>query len=172
MSTPAPRRRRGLVSPQAVLLVGLLVSAHSLHGQEEPRFRVGLSVGGVSTIGLILEQQYDWGSFELTVGTWSFRDLSLSLVHKQYFSNGDILGVAGAGLWTVLAFPAEGRTGVALLVRMPVGVEARVSDEHFLSLEVGLNRALAIRRTDPTDFLPPNRRIVPLPGASYRWLSN
>ena len=114
----------------------------------------------------------DWGSFEYTVGTWSFRDLSLSVVHKQYYSGGDIRGIVGAGLWTVFAFPPEGHTGIALLARFPVGVQWTASGEHFLSLEVGLNRALAIRRTDPTDSLPPNRRLVPLPGASYRWLAN
>lgn len=150
--------------------MGILAIARPTQGQEEPRSRVGLSVGGVSTIGLIFEQQYDWGSFELTVGTWSFRDLSVSLVHKQYFSSGRVLGVAGAGLWTVLAFPPDGRTGVAVLARMPLGMEWTVSQEHFLNVEIGLNRALMIRRTDPTDNLPPNRRLVPLPGASYRWL--
>ncbi|UCC26617.1 MAG: hypothetical protein JSU98_05815 [Gemmatimonadales bacterium] len=163
---PGPK----LLTLRGLLLLGILAIARPTQGQEEPRSRVGLSVGGVSTIGLIFEQQYDWGSFELTVGTWSFRDLSVSLVHKQYFSSGRVLGVAGAGLWTVLAFPPDGRTGVAVLARMPLGMEWTVSQEHFLNVEIGLNRALMIRRTDPTDNLPPNRRLVPLPGASYRWL--
>jgi hypothetical protein len=32
-----------------------------------------------------------------------------------------------------------------------------------------VNRALAVRRTDPDDDLPPNGRIVPLPEVYYRF---
>lgn len=170
-SSPPRRlpRRPGLLSV-LVPALALVLLATPLRGQE--RFRFGLTVGGISTIGLVFEQQMEWGSFELTVGTWSFRDLSMALVHKQYIGGGDVLGVAGIGLWTVLAFPREGRTGVAVVARLPVGMEWTAQGEHFLNLEIGLNRGLHVRRTDPTDDTPMNRRIVPLPGASYRWVPN
>ena len=32
-----------------------------------------------------------------------------------------------------------------------------------------VNRALAVRRTDPADDLPLNGRLIPLPGVYYRW---
>jgi len=40
---------------------------------------------------------------------------------------------------------------------------------HSLGLTMNVNRALAVRRTDPGDQLPLNRRLVPLPGVYYRW---
>lgn len=142
-----------------------------VHGQDDSAFRIGLSAGGVSTISLVLEKRMEWGSFELMLGTWSFRDLSVSLVHKQYIGGGDVQGIAGVGLWSVLAFPPDENVGIAWVARAPIGVEWQVSGEHYLAMEVGFNRAFFIRRTDPDDDTPPNNRIVPLPGASYRWAS-
>ena len=150
-----------------VALVGL--STPRLSAQEEDAWRFGISVGGVSTVGLILERVGDWGRVEILLGTWGFRDISLSTVYKNTIGGGDFRAVAGLGLWTVVAFPADERTGVALVARAPLGFEWQFQDDHFLGAEVSLNRALAIRRTDPEDLTPPAQRIIPLPGASYRW---
>ena len=43
------------------------------------------------------------------------------------------------------------------------------SPRFFVVKEIGLNRALAVKRTDPEDDTPVNRRLIPLPGAAYRW---
>lgn len=168
MSDSASSRhtRAGLAS---VALAVALCLPRPAAAQDDPEFRFGLSVGGVSTLGLVFETQYDWGSFELMVGTWSFRDVSVSLVHKQYPGGGEIQGVVGMGFWAVLAFPPEENTGVALVARFPVGVQWGLTADQFANLEVGLNRALWVKRTDPEDDTPPNRRLVPLPGAAYRW---
>ena len=85
---PAPARL-----PSLILCALALAGPGPAHAQSDPGFRFGLSVGGVSTLGLVFETQYDWGSFELMVGTWSFRDVSISLVHKQYPGGGSIKGV-------------------------------------------------------------------------------
>ena len=161
---------RALAAPALLLAAGILLPAPAM-GQEGPAYRFGISLGGVSTIGLIMEREYEWGTFELTVGTWGFRDLSVSLVHKQYLGGGGVQGVVGAGLWGVLAFPPgeRERAGAALALRLPVGVHWSITPEHAVTAEVGLNRAVAVRRTDPEDRLPLNKRIVPLPGFSYRW---
>lgn len=155
----------------ASVVVSLASTPRAVHAQTDPDFRFGLSVGGVSTIGLVFETMYDWGSFELMVGTWSFRDLSMSLVHKQYIGGGRFNGVAGLGLWMVLAFPEDENFGAAIMARAPIGVQWGVTADHFLNLEIGLNRALAVKRTDPEDETPVNRRLIPLPGAAYRWRS-
>lgn len=164
-----PARRPALA---LALLLALALPRAAAAQPDEPQFRVGISLGGVSTVGLVLEQVWEWGSVELMLGTWSFRDVSLSLVHKQRIGGGDVYGVAGVGVWAVVAFPADERTGLAVVGRVPVGVEWDAGDRHFLSMEVGLNRALWVRRTDPEDFTPLNRRIVPLPNASWRWAPN
>jgi hypothetical protein len=154
-----------------VVLAVLALLPSSARAQEGSAYRFGIALGGVSTVGLIVEREWEWGTVELTVGTWGFRDVSVSLVHKQYIGGGEIQGAVGAGLWGVLAFPPgeDERTGAALAVRMPVGVQWAITPEHAVTAEVGLNRALSVRRTDPEDRLPLNKRIVPLPGFSYRW---
>ncbi|MDT8341233.1 MAG: hypothetical protein RQ751_06945 [Longimicrobiales bacterium] len=168
-------RRPHAVRRRTPVLIGAALAA-ALHAgpsaaQSGPAYRFGLSIGGVSTLGVVLERVYDWGSFELMLGTWSFRDLSISAVHKQYPFGGQFEGIVGLGLWTVIAFPPDENVGLALVARAPIGIQWRVADEQFANLEVGINRALAVRRTDPEDDTPLNRRLVPLPGVAYRWLT-
>jgi len=138
-------------------------------GPEE--VRIGVSFGGISFMGFMME--YRWGSrsVEMNIGTWSFRDLSLSLIGKQYFGPGDFRPFAGAGLWAVIAPPREPehQTAVALLFRAPVGVEWNVDADHHLGAHISLNRALTVRRRDPQDEFPPSDRLVPLPGFYYVW---
>lgn len=117
--------------------------------------------------------EYCWGdrSLELTLGTWAFRDLSLSLVGKQYFGPGDFRPFTGFGLWAVVT-PYHGQreqTGVAFLARAPIGVDWNLDADHHLGAALSLNRALWIRRKDPADDTPPTPRTIPLPGFYYRW---
>lgn len=168
----APSARVLVGALTLTLALAALTPTAALAQPDEPEFRVGISLGGVSTVGLVLEQVWDWGSLELMLGTWSFRDVSVSLVHKQRIGGGDVYGVAGLGLWGVVAFPPDERTGFAVVGRLPVGAEWDAGDGHFLGMELGLNRALFVRRTDPEDLTPLNRRIVPLPNASWRWAPN
>lgn len=134
-------------------------------------FRVGITFGGISFVGFVME--YRWGNqaLDFTVGTWAFRDLSLSLVGKQYFGPGDFRPFSGIGLWAIIA-PYKGageQTGVALVLRAPVGVEWNVDADHHLGTALNLNRALWIRRKDPLDDTPPTEHTIPLPGFYYRW---
>jgi hypothetical protein len=145
------------------------VSLQEPAGPED--LRVGLSFGGISFAGFIFE--YRWGdrSVEVNVGTWSLRDVSVSVVGKQYFGPGDFRPFAGIGLWAVVApynRPGE-RSGLALLARAPVGVDWKVVADHHLGAHLSLNRALFIRRKDPLDTTPPTARLVPLPGFYYVW---
>ncbi len=146
-------------------------TASAAEGSGPEEIRIGLSLGGISFIGFILE--YRWGdrSAELNIGTWTFRDLSVAVVGKQYFGPGDFRPFAGMGLWAVLAPPSDPQeqTGVALMFRAPVGVEWNVNADHHLGAHIGLNRALWIRRKDPLDDYPPSDRLVPLPGFHYIW---
>jgi hypothetical protein len=167
------RRQTPLPALLLVLALGIPMEAGatavSRSGPDD--VRVGISFGGISFIGFILE--YRWGnrSAELNVGTWSFRDLSVSVVGKQYFGPGDFRPFAGLGLWTVFN-PRHGRgeqAGAALVARAPVGVDWNLDAAHYVGASLSLNRALLIRRKDPRDDTPPSERLIPLPGFYYRW---
>jgi hypothetical protein len=136
-------------------------------GLRGDRIRVGVSLGGTGFLGLITEyQRRDW-SAELIVGTLSFREVSVVLTGKHYLSTGNLRPAVGFGVWSLTAWTEDGR-GSAFLLRAPVAADWRFSDGHALGVEVGLNRALAVRRLDPEDDTPPSRAIVPFPGFYYR----
>lgn len=153
------------------LLAALPAFAPSLRAQPAQTVRFGISAGGVSTLGLVVEYVDGHGSTDLTLGTWSFRDLSVSLVRRQYFGASALRPVVGIGVWGILATPEGERPGMALVVRAPVGMDWRLDGDHFLTADVNVNMGVWVRRTDPEDDTPMNRRLVPLPGISYRWWS-
>ena len=133
-------------------------------------WRIGLTLGGIATGGLTVEYFRDAWSLDVTFGTFSFRDLGVSPVLKRYLGTRAARAYVGLGFWTILAAPADAeRTGAALVARLPVGVDWNFTHEHYLGLDIALNRALAIRRPDPADERPLNQRLVPLPGIHYRW---
>jgi hypothetical protein len=157
------------------ILFALLVPTSALAGAHTPKgpedFRFGISFGGISFIGLILEHRWGNRAIDLTVGSWSFRDLSVSVVGKQYFGPGDFRPFSGLGLWMVFA-PHHGpgeRGGISLVARAPVGVDWNLDGDSYLGASISLNRALWIRRKDPADDTPPSDRLIPLPGFYYRW---
>lgn len=131
--------------------------------------RVGISLGGISTVGVSVEFFHEQESLNLTVGTWSFHDLSAAVTVREYFGAGYLHPFVGGGLWVVLAHPPGGRFGMATVLQAPVGVDWRVVGRHYLGAVIDVDRALWVRRTDPEDNLPANKRIVPLPGLYYRW---
>jgi len=132
--------------------------------------RLGITFGGTSTVGLVVEFFRDARSVEVGVGTFSFRDVSVSGVVKQYFGAEAVQPFIGAGLWTVIAAPGEPeeRTGLALVLHAPIGVDWGFGDRHALGVTVALNRGLAVRRSDPEDTLPMKTDATPLPGLYYR----
>lgn len=133
--------------------------------------RVGLSFGGISTVGLTVELFRDTHAIDIALGTWSFRDLSASVVYKEYIGGRALRPFLGLGLWAVVAAPAleNERTGLALVARAPVGADWAFVDDHAVGLALNFNRGLAVRRSDPEDDLPMNNRIVPLPEIYYRF---
>jgi hypothetical protein len=131
--------------------------------------RVGVSFGGIATFGLTAEYYDGNESLDLTVGTWSFRDLSVAVVARHYFGAGEALPFVGGGLWLVAARPEDGRAGFATVLHAPLGVDLQPGHRHAVGLALNVNRAIWVRRTDPDDDLPLNRRLVPLPGIYYRW---
>jgi hypothetical protein len=130
--------------------------------------RFGVSFGGISTIGFSVEFYRDARSVDLTLGTWRFRDVSFSAVAKQYFGAGSARPVVGLGLWTVAAKPDE-RVGWSLVLRAPIGVDWEVGESHAVGGFLSVNRGLWVRRSDPGDDVPMNKRLVPLPEIYYRY---
>jgi hypothetical protein len=130
--------------------------------------RIGVSVGGISTVSLTLEAFDDTHAVEVGLGTWDFREVSVSAVYKEYFFGSRARPFVGAGLWVVAAFPRDQRTGLALMAKVPVGGEWTFVDDHSVGAALNLNRALAVRRTNPDDEMPSVGRLVPLPELYYR----
>ncbi len=161
----------GTATNVVVALLALAVHAFPAAAQGSDAgdgVRLGVSVGGISTVGVVVELFRDTHAVELALGTWSPRELSLSVVYKEYFFGTRVRPFVGAGLWAVAAFPPSERTGLALVLRAPVGAEWSFVDDHAIGAALNLNRALGVRRTDPDDDLPLNKRLVPLPEIYYR----
>lgn len=139
--------------------------------QEENHYRVGITLGGTAFVSLAVEYRFGNAAVDFTVGTFGLRDLSLSMAGKYYVGENRVRPYVGAGLWSLFAFSEEERTGWALILRVPVGLDWTVADANAFGLEVNLNRAVAVRRTDPMDTRGPRSRIVPFPAIYYRWAS-
>ena len=186
----------GLLPGRSVILVLFVVLAavSPKLSSAQDGLRIGLTVGGVSKVGVVLEKFLNGNqSLELTVGTWSFKEISTSLVIKRYFLSNDldagwykpIHPFIGAGLWVVGAKPPAERLGLALNAIVPIGIDWSFPFDadpscnnrscpvgnHALGVSVNLNRALLVRRSNPEDQLPLNGRLVPLPGAYYRFMT-
>ena len=176
-----------------VLFVVLAAVSPKLSSAQDG-LRIGLTVGGVSKVGVVFERFLNGNqSLELTVGTWSFKEISTSLVIKRYFLSNDldagwykpIHPFIGAGLWVVGVKPPAERLGLALSAIVPIGIDWSFPFDadpscnnrscpvghHALGVSVNLNRALLVRRSNPEDQLPLNGRLVPLPGAYYRFMT-
>ena len=109
--------------------------------------RLGITFGGTGTVGLVVELFRGTRSVEVGLGTFSFRDVSVSATVKQYVGSRALQPFVGVGLWAVVAAPGEQdeRTGLALMLRAPIGLDWGLSDEHALGIGVALNRGLAVR---------------------------
>jgi hypothetical protein len=168
--TKAPRTPAVLVLMASMLaLAGPGAGASAQGPGAGDGIRLGVTFGGIGTVGVVAEYFDGTRGYDLTVGTWSFRDLSISATVKEYFGAGAARPFVGAGLWLVTASPSGERTGLALVLRAPVGVDWRAAPDHYLGAALDVDRALWVRRTDPADDVPLNRRLVPLPGIYYRW---
>jgi hypothetical protein len=158
-----------LAATVAALLAGGAARLSAQGSGTGNHVRVGVTFGGISTVGLSIEYVDEHTSLDLTFGTWAFRDVSAAIAVRAYFGAGDLLPFVGAGLWLVGAHPSGERTGFAAVLHAPVGLDWQAFNDHYLGLTMNVNRALWVRRTDPEDDLPLNRRLVPLPGVYYRW---
>jgi hypothetical protein len=171
MHIPAPRPVFNALLLACALFGSQAVVPHPASGQGPDEYRIGITLGGTGLVGLSFEMLWGQAALDISTATWAFRDVSLSAVGKYYLGNGDLRGYGGLGIWMVTSFPTsdEERTGLAWVLRAPVGGEGRIDQDHAVGVEVNFDRALAIRRPDPTDDSPPNARIVPLPGVYYRF---
>ena len=130
--------------------------------------RVGLTIGGTGFVGLVTEWRWDDHGAELLLSTFSFRDLGISLVGKQYFGASWLKPAVGAGLWLATGGTPDGG-GKALVARFPLGGDWRVAHGHYATFEVNVSRGLWVDRPDPADDAPINPRMIPIPSVSYRF---
>ena len=158
--------RRPIPTVLAALALAAALGAAPAGAQEG--LRVGLSLGGTGVVGVVGEWRWDDHGVELLVSTFSFRDLGVSLVGKQYFGASWLKPAVGAGLWLATGRTPDG-SGQALMARFPVGGDWRVTHGHYGTFEVNVHRGLWVNRPDPTDDAPIRQRMIPIPSVSYRW---
>ena len=135
------------------------------------QYRLGISFGGASSAALVAEYRWAHQGIEVQLGTWGFRDTSLSLTVKQYVGSYAVEPYVGVGVWGMTARAETGR-GFGLIGRFPLGFEWSFAPKHSVSAALYMNRALALRRPDPNDQRPPRARFIPLPEFGYRWGSS
>ena len=150
----------------SVLAVATALAAAPAAAQEG--LRVGVTLGGTGFVGLVTEWRWDDHGAELMLSTFSFHDLGISVVGKQYFGASWLKPAVGAGLWLVTGSTPEG-SGKALVARFPLGGDWRVAHGHYATFEVNVNRGLWVDRPDPTDDAPINNQLIPIPSVSYRF---
>jgi hypothetical protein len=168
-----PARARPVLGPLTLLFLICLLPLQG-RAQAPDGYRIGLTFGGTSAVGLAFEIMWGDAAVDLSIGTWAFRDIAVSAVGKYYVGSDEFKGFGGGGLWYVTQFPAaEGeRRGEAWVLRFPIGAEGRINSYHAPGLEINLDRAISVERSDPDDDRPPTARIIPLPGVYYRYALN
>ncbi len=168
LAAPTPpgtaARARRLLRAAAILSAILTVATT---GGASAQYRFGISLGGASTVALVVERRWAHQGLEVQAGTWQFRDLSLSVTARQYVGSHQVEPFVGVGLWGIVARAEEG-TGYGLIARIPTGLNWDIGSRHAVSMNVYLNRALALKRPDPEDRRPPRTTLIPLPEISYR----
>ena len=151
--------------------IALLVLGASLLGPRagaaQEGLRLGLSFGGTGFIGVVGEWLWKDHGAELLVTTFSFHDVGVSVVGKQYFGSSWLRPVVGGGLWFLIGRAPEG-TGAALVARFPFGGDWRIGGGNHLTWEINVARGLWVRRPERSDDFPINPRLIPLPGVAYR----
>ena len=88
-----------------LLLAAISPGWISAQASRDDGIRIGLAVGGISTVGVVVEFFDGNYGIDLTVGTWSFRDISVSAVGKRYVGDHAARPFLGLGLWLAAANP-------------------------------------------------------------------
>ena len=154
--------------PWSIPVLGLAALAVAQPATAQEGLRLGLSFGGTGFVGVVSEWRWSDRSAELQISTFTFRDVSVSIVGKQYFGASGLQPVVGAGLWLLVAGSPDG-TGGAVVARFPFGGDLHVGGGHYTTFEMSVNRGLWVKRPDPTNDIPITRRLIPLPSVSYRF---
>lgn len=152
-------------------LVGILPCPLAAQATDDDmRLRIGVTAGGIGSIGASVEFLWGSRSIDVNLATFSFSEVSLAVTGKQYFGEGDLRPFVGVGLWGIAGSTGqEGeQTGKALLLRVPVGGDWNFTGIHHFGATLAVNEGLWIDRADPEDDTPVSRRPVPLPGLYYR----
>ncbi len=164
-------RRVALLLALSYALAGLLVSPLAAQSTAtDTQLRIGVTAGGVGSIGASVELLWGSTSIDVNLATFSFREVSLAVTGKQYFGGGDMRPFVGVGLWGIAGSTGqEGEgTGKALLLRLPVGGDWNFTGSHHFGLSLAVTEALWIDRADPENERPVRRRPFPFPGFYYR----
>ena len=161
-----------LSSPLIFLLASPLLASPVVAQttDDDVRLRIGVTAGGIGSIGASVEFLWGSRSVDVNLATFSFSEVSLAVTGKQYFGRGDLRPFVGVGLWGIAGSTGqEGeQTGKALILRVPVGSDWNFTRSHHLGGSLAVSEGLWVDRADPEDDTPVSRRPVPLPGFYYR----
>jgi len=165
-------RRVALLVALASCLTGLFVSPLAAQSTgNDMRTRIGVTAGGIGSIGASIEFLWGSRSVDMNLATLSFSEVSLAVTGKQYFGRGDLRPFVGVGLWGIAGSTGEEseQTGKALILRVPMGGDWNFTGRHHLGGSLAMNEGLWIDRADPEDDTPVSRRPVSIPGFFYRF---
>ena len=179
LGRPVPRRWPTRIVQRMALLFALIFAPASvgtvqLAAQattDDMRVRVGVTAGGVGSIGASVEFLWGSRSIDVNLSTFTFSEVSLVVTGKQYFGGGNLRPFVGLGLWGIVGSTGQegDQSGKALILRVPVGGDWNFHGRHHLGGSLAVNEGLWIARADPEDERPISRRPVPLPGFYYRY---
>jgi hypothetical protein len=139
-------------------------------GADDLRVSLGVTAGGIGSIGASVEFLWGSRSLDVNLSTFSFSEASVAVTGKQYFGGGDLRPFVGMGLWGIAGATGQEdeQGGKALLFRVPVGADWNFTGSHRLGASLAINEGLWIDRANPEDDTPISHRPVPLPGFYYR----
>lgn len=150
-----------------VVFITLICVVPVVSAEESNTTRLGISLGGIHAVGLDFEYHSKNNSIGLSIGTWLFHDICLSLSARRYLRSSGSTPCVGLGLWSALSFSDKG-TGNLMALCFPAGIEWRMFEKHSLGLEIDSSYLFAQWGAAEVDEPPLRRRFVFIPNLYYK----
>ncbi len=160
-------RRKAIAGKTAVVFIALICVVPLVGAEDKNSTRLGISLGGTHAVGLDFEYHSGNNSIGLSIGTWLFHDICLSLSAKRYLRSSGTTPYVGMGLWSALSFSDKG-TGNLMALCFPVGIDWRMVEKHSLGLEIDSSYLFAQWGAAEVDEPPLRRRFVFIPNLYYK----
>lgn len=158
-------RRLAIVVSAAILLAA--PSRAAAQPGDPDLVRVGVSIGGTHLVAVDVELHYDRNSVNLSLGTWLFEDLTVTLTARRYLRESTPSPYIGAGFWAV----GELSAGVpfATFFHAPAGIDWRVVGPQHIGAAGDLSLRLGSGALGEAETPVVERRLLFLPSVYLKW---